>query len=83
LDSQPTHIIVGPYSSSQQSLSHSLRVARILDDHPAWHVDSAQAEPGRDGAALVEESKPDESGKRPTGFANFEKNDESHQAEMI
>jgi hypothetical protein len=50
----------------------------------AWHVDYVRAEPETRGrSALVEESKPVRAENALLVFANFEKNDESHQAEII
>ena len=50
----------------------------------AWHVDYVRAEPTERGrSALVEEAKPVKAENALLVFANFEKNDESHQAEVI
>jgi threonyl-tRNA synthetase len=50
----------------------------------AWHVDYVRAEPAARGrSALVEESKPVKAENALLIFANFEKNDESHQADVI
>jgi threonyl-tRNA synthetase len=50
----------------------------------AWHVDYLRAEPvARGRSALVEESKPVRAENALLVFANFEKTDESHQADVI
>ncbi len=50
----------------------------------AWHVDYVRAEPTERGrSALVEEAKPVKAENALLVFVNFEKNDESHQAEVI
>lgn len=49
----------------------------------AWHVDYVRAEPSERGrSGLVEQPKPVRAENALLVFANFEKNDESHQAEV-
>lgn len=50
----------------------------------AWHVDYVKAEPTERGrSALVEEAKPVRAENALLVFANFEKNDESHQTGVV
>lgn len=50
----------------------------------AWHVDYVRATPTEHGrSTLVEESKPISAENALLVFANFEKNDEPHQSEVV
>ena len=50
----------------------------------AWHVDYVRATPSERGrSTLVEEPKPVSAENALLVFANFEKDDESHQAEVV
>ena len=50
----------------------------------AWHVDYVRAEPTERGrSSLVEQARPVRAENALLVFASFEKNDESHQADVI